>query len=496
MTKKALKALREKLNLSYKQTWLALTVLAALLTVLVLIVYNIDLIKIQGGESPVDRTIDYYGSYKTNAIKLTRHSENYIEENKTCSSVYYDIDGLKSADVQNIVNLDIRKYYDEHNNNELCIEFVPHANLYNVLSFEISLIDGKTGSETSSGVSYDLTSGNRLSFEDILTEDANKNTLIKNAYLTALEEHGNSSSNHEQAKKKAEDFANQYLKKADFNFFLDNDAITIIASNNETSEQYRISGADEIKYFAYLADYRTKESIYNDDNLSIDGLYLSGRYNYLLAEKVTYDDENAIIDLELSEYSNASRDGLYKLRDYLKDTYLSDNGFNVLQANIRYEEGTPGRRPSLFYFDDLIVCNLSDGYSKQDLQMMISDAKATQSNDGYNTTIDTLYPVCNHVLTSNDNIFAISKDMTIFQNASDFIDKRELVAFMEADPSFKQKNINIDDYECYMTVQGLLIFPSDEYIRKKQLTEEKLGDYILLYDWRHLDKKVFTVDLF
>ena len=59
MTKKALKALREKLNLSYKQTWLALTVLAALLTVLVSIVYNIDLIKIQGGEPPVDRTINY-----------------------------------------------------------------------------------------------------------------------------------------------------------------------------------------------------------------------------------------------------------------------------------------------------------------------------------------------------------------------------------------------------------------------------------------------------
>ena len=533
MTKKALKALREKLNLSYKQTWLALTVLAALLTVLVSIVYNIDLIKIQGGEPPVDRTINYYGLYKTNAIKLIRKSEQHSGD-IMCTNVYYEIDGLKSLETQEAINRSIANYASSKIDETHCIELTPHANLYNVLSFETVITDAVNASDEYGGLSYNLNNGELLSFDDVLAEGADRKGLFRDAYIDFLAEQANSqkaaseeqsidtekcncSRNDEkntlktdepsvvkdnpEALEQANAFADKYASVGDLPFYLTNDSIVVaIKDNDSMNQRYRISGSDAIGSFAFLADYRTEESIFTDDSISMNGLYLSGRNNDLLAEKTTYETEKGLIDVEYAYYESKSHNESHSIQSYLENRYLNEEGdFIIVQANVRFTNLIANRTPRLAYFDKIIVCSTTRDDYESSQKYLISEQKAAHSGF-YNSTIDESPE--SESMNCRDESYArpvvvVAKNGNVYDDASDFLKKDELKKFIQNDPTYSQKSTDIAaDYDYIISDQGLVIIPNASLIQRNHIDDVDFENYILKYDWPHLDTSIFSVNLF
>ncbi len=261
--------------------------------------------------------VNFYDFYDTNAVEFY-YPYRYMYDEATGGNLNAEYDaklssvpqikGLKNHEVQTIINNRIVEVAQSLNVPEgRGVDVRIGCNMFNVLSLLLSGYDEEHTYRI--GLSFDLTTGNELTFDDIFVKGANVESMVFKRFYNQLSsnysfevlyaergiqarESGEcymwcdenvSLEEYRMRKERAEDaLANieeiamndtmKYLAGEKL-FYLENAGPVFIYNNNTSLTDCFM--ADDVGFFAYLGKYRTIESIYEDDTIGVKHLFLS-----------------------------------------------------------------------------------------------------------------------------------------------------------------------------------------------------------------------------
>ena len=307
--------------------------------------------------------LDYYGYYSTNPITLTQITEGEAKG-------AYTISGLKDKAVEEKINNRLKAvmgYYQELPNvNNVYMHMT--ANYFNILSLSIGYCDLQdTGCQwIYNGVTFDLNTGEELSFDNLFSKDVNLISLLYKLFYDRLSTDikfdrlyaerrlemerycpDPSSCSAQYAPLPGETYDSIRALISDYDaqianieqitfdtiqdylagekkFYLNSYGPTFILSDNT---QLYMKLKDDIRYAVYLKNYRTSEEIYEDNSLAITNLYFTDSPN----NSADYYKEQT--DGYLFDYDGSCGKGseiaplaCQALRDYIKEKALATKG--------------------------------------------------------------------------------------------------------------------------------------------------------------------------
>lgn len=323
--------------------------------------------------------LDYYGYYTANPLTFSM-----IEEGKARGA--YRISGLKDKTVENKINNRIMQaastLYDiepERGGVQMSIT----ASYFNILSCYISQYDYDEAGFRYEYFNFDLNTGEELRFEDLFSANVNYTPLFYKDFYDSLSttiqfnrlaaerrlaaesyapdptkcqaqycpfpgetyaslraliaEYDNQMANIEQTTINA---IQDYLA-GEKKFYLDSSGPTFVLSD-ETKVQMALK--DNIRYAVYLKNYRSANSIYEDDTIAATNLFFtevpSPYYEYINEETDTYLFSYAESKSSDNSISPALRQAF---RDYIKNKGLSAPGdagkFRYIYASGNISQG-------------------------------------------------------------------------------------------------------------------------------------------------------------
>lgn len=126
--------------------------------------------------------LNYYGYYTPNPIVFNRLSDGKYKG-------AYAISGLKDKSVEEIINNQIKeaasRLYDVSPERD-GVNMTITANYYNLLSFYISQYSNKTGNYQYEYFTFDLNTGNELSFDNLFPSNINLSSLLFKSFYDEL----------------------------------------------------------------------------------------------------------------------------------------------------------------------------------------------------------------------------------------------------------------------------------------------------------------------
>ena len=126
--------------------------------------------------------LNYYGYYTPNPIVFNRLSDGKYKG-------AYAISGLKDKSVEEIINNQIKeaasRLYDVSPERD-SVNMTITANYYNILSFYISQYSNETGNNQYEYFTFDLNTGNELSFDNLFPSNINLSSLLFKSFYDEL----------------------------------------------------------------------------------------------------------------------------------------------------------------------------------------------------------------------------------------------------------------------------------------------------------------------
>lgn len=333
----------------------------------------------------VYNTREYYSLYDNNDLALEEKSCNKPDnEDQSCS--YYQISGLKNAEVQNRINKRLSEIAAKYSNYDIFYENNT-LNAFNLVSFYFYAHKNKE--EVRSGITFDLNTGNELKLQDVFVKNANIKPLLSNAIYTRLvtlrgdymywrvEDRA-----EDRASKQEFDYDGEVLKilkKVDFNatdnFFLSPNSISFIVGD----DYFNIEAERDIKYFGYYEKYASKESLFDNDD-GLKNVPLSNAYSGSLLYNIFDETDTSTYTFEIiNYYSWIENDPKLnqKLGEYYRKKIPNSDKYVVLQVGgqLRDDESSPLK----LFSGEYALCEMDKTDYQNSFRKMIFDAKSSRN---------------------------------------------------------------------------------------------------------------------
>mgnify|MGYP004639541767 CR=1 FL=1 len=258
--------------------------------------------------------INLNGTYNQNDLTITekKATKDKIE------ITYCQINGLKDTTIQNNINKEIEAtvvgiYKEKIDDLDKVINisaFVnSKANFANVLSLEVGYVakindDGDGFYQGYKGLNYDLTTGKKISFDDLFVADAPMQDILrKSTYYSLIQRNTEDNlageltvSNYGDVEDDVEVIIDQYQNNRIKEF-------TFSPKNIYIYYDDAIVNIDMSKYYDYIAiysRYKTEDSIYDKNDIALKNLYTLSERNTSLYSYTNYQKgSNYFIDINL-----------------------------------------------------------------------------------------------------------------------------------------------------------------------------------------------------
>lgn len=341
--------------------------------------------------------IDLKGTYNQNDLTITekRATKDKVE------ITYCQISGLNNNVIQNNINKDLESaalnFYKEKvtDLNEVINVIVNvnnTANFANTLSFEVSYVakkddDGDGFYQGFKGLNYDLTTGEKITFDKLFTSNAPMEELLrKSAYYSLIRKNLTTNlagelevADYGDVEEQTKLFVEKYKKGKITEFEFSPKTINVFWGENDIIE------IDMAKYSDYIAIYNRYLSddgnIYEKNDVGLKNLYTlternSSQYTYMNYQK----GSNYFIDINLVNYDGKDNEFSENLK---KDKIIE------LEAEIEKIKNLVYKNPDNFY---ILNYNISISTTYDD---------ATMQNMTYCTTKGNSYEMTVHDFQEN-----------------------------------------------------------------------------------------------
>ncbi|MBR3232958.1 hypothetical protein IKF74_01600 [Candidatus Saccharibacteria bacterium] len=373
--------------------------------------------------------IDYYGYYDANSIYL----ERMVADDDYSSPYYYvyRVRGLKNRTVEDKINQRILSVVDalvplagkeSYQKPRLNVG----ASLNNVLSFSISYYSAEDTSITKTfGITFDLNTGNELSFDDIFIKNYDPTQYLHKAFYDGLssnlqfrrkyldqnisyaewnlehpeyytDKHTAEDDRKAIEKYRAEiaeidaafnDMESYSLEKAkkylagDKQFYLNAYGPAFIYEDGTAI--VKSEAGDNAKYLAFYRDYKTNDSLFENNSLGAKHIFYT--YNdisltdYGETKRTIVESNNYL--LETLTYSNDFPDKNAKYQDYIKNQLLalanqSGKFYSFALLTNVYRAGSSGLKYNYYIASVNVVAESCDeNYYKTTYRKAIIDGK-------------------------------------------------------------------------------------------------------------------------
>lgn len=330
----------------------------------------------------VYNTREYYSLYDNNDLALEEKSCNKPDnEGQSCS--YYQISGLKNAEVQNHINKRLSEIAVKYSNYDIFYENNT-LNAFNLVSFYIYAHKNKE--EVRSGITFDLNTGNELKFQDVFIKNVNIKPLLSNAIYTRLVTLRGDYTYwrvedrvEDRASKQKFDYDGEVLKilkKVDFNatdnFFVSPSSISFIVGD----DYFNVEAERDIKYFGYYDAYASSEPLFNNDD-GLKNIPLTNTYSNSLSYNVFDETETGTYTFEIINYYSWIENDLQlnqKLSEYYRKKMPKSDAYTVLQVGGRIRDGEEDN-PLKLFTGDYVFCKMSKTDYQNTFRKKIFDAK-------------------------------------------------------------------------------------------------------------------------
>lgn len=307
--------------------------------------------------------IDLKGTYNQNDLTITekRATKDKVE------ITYCQISGLNNNVIQNNINKDLESaalnFYKEKvtDLNEVINVIVNvnnTANFANTLSFEVSYVakkddDGDGFYQGFKGLNYDLTTGEKITFDKLFTSNAPVEEILrKSAYYSLIRKNLTTNlagelevADYGDVEEQTKLFVEKYKKGKITEFEFSPKTINVFWGENDIIE------IDMAKYSDYIAIYNRYLSddvnIYEKNDVGLKNLYTlternASQYTYMNYQK----GSNYFIDINLVNYDgkdnefseNLKKDKIIELEAEIEKiknlVYKNPDNFYILNYNI------------------------------------------------------------------------------------------------------------------------------------------------------------------
>lgn len=307
--------------------------------------------------------IDLKGTYNQNDLTITekRATKDKVE------ITYCQISGLNNNVIQNNINKDLESaalnFYKEKvtDLNEVINVIVNvnnTANFANTLSFEVSYVakkddDGDGFYQGFKGLNYDLTTGEKITFDKLFTSNAPMEEILrKSAYYSLIRKNLTTNlagelevADYGDVEEQTKLFVEKYKKGKITEFEFSPKTINVFLGENDIIE------IDMAKYSDYIAIYNRYLSddvnIYERNDVGLKNLYTlternASQYTYMNYQK----GSNYFIDINLVNYDgkdnefseNLKKDKIIELEAEIEKiknlVYKNPDNFYILNYNI------------------------------------------------------------------------------------------------------------------------------------------------------------------
>lgn len=307
--------------------------------------------------------IDLKGTYNQNDLTITekRATKDKVE------ITYCQISGLNNNVIQNNINKDLESaalnFYKEKvtDLNEVINVIVNvnnTANFANTLSFEVSYVakkddDGDGFYQGFKGLNYDLTTGEKITFDKLFTSNAPMEEILrKSAYYSLIRKNLTTNlagelevADYGDVEEQTKLFVEKYKKGKITEFEFSPKTINVFWGENDIIE------IDMTKYSDYIAIYNRYLSddvnIYERNDVGLKNLYTlternASQYTYMNYQK----GSNYFIDINLVNYDgkdnefseNLKKDKIIELEAEIEKiknlVYKNPDNFYILNYNI------------------------------------------------------------------------------------------------------------------------------------------------------------------
>ena len=316
--------------------------------------------------------------YTINSLKT--HYEEYHWGEKEYEDAYYPIDvtyiqisGLKDKRIENQINKEIkdttlaqanREELNKNGTRNIIVSAMCEANFSNVLSVQISkeIIDQNFNSEIQKeiiGLNYDLSTGEKIKFSDLFTNDAGiKNIISKSAYMTFANEYlGNfelvednnwdgdmSKIDYSSIEERMFKVLQGYDRENEYSFYFNEKDIYVYINN----EQIKIKMKDYYNQIAIYNRYAKKSGLFEDEteNKTFVFVLVANAEDYTVYRKVDEIAGNLFVDVELADWTIEGEKNNNSYEEYIKklteeiekcEIYLSKNKDDAIVLGF-YEE--------------------------------------------------------------------------------------------------------------------------------------------------------------
>ena len=335
--------------------------------------------------------IDLKGTYNQNDLTITekRATKDKVE------ITYCQISGLNNNVIQNNINKDLESaalnFYKEKvtDLNEVINVIVNvnnTANFANTLSFEVSYVakkddDGDGFYQGFKGLNYDLTTGEKITFDKLFTSNAPMEEILrKSAYYSLIRKNLTTNlagelevADYGDVEEQTKLFVEKYKKGKITEFEFSPKTINVFWGENDIIE------IDMAKYSDYIAIYNRYLSddvnIYEKNDVGLKNLYTlternASQYTYMNYQK----GSNYFIDINLVNY-----DG----KDNEFSENLKKNKIIELEAEIEKIKNLVYKNPDNFY---ILNYNISISTTYDDAAMQNMTYCTTKGNS-YEMTV-------------------------------------------------------------------------------------------------------------
>lgn len=315
--------------------------------------------------------MSYYSFYDENDLKIEKKKYNEKDIYN-----YVQIKGLKNKKIENKINDEIYNTLKQGINKGAKTYYTSvYLNAFNILSLELNInYMSDDIKDERHYLNYDLTTGNKIKFEDLFTNTANISSIVYGGcydklssdysfkilslnreiegikrynedgdpgqfyggrtlevVLKELKEYQDKLDDVENL---AVSYSRQMINNKDKEFLITNYGIILMDKDlSEYDGRITLRSRDNMEYMAYYQKYMKKKTIYEKDNVGMTNLFLSGVNNkYLTYNKVEKVQDYGLIDYRGLFWSEVNDEEINfvnsRIEEYKKK--FDKNKFNYL----------------------------------------------------------------------------------------------------------------------------------------------------------------------
>lgn len=373
-------------------------------------------------------SVDYFGFYDENNIKITLNKYNDKVQ-------YYSISGLKDEEIEKKINEEIKNKAIKASNVSENMGYVyssVEANFSNILSIFINDYSTKFNQ------SFNLNTGEQIKFTELFNDDVNINKMLYSAIYKYLSEGKYAVKNCEEGycsygKNVTTDIEAETIslvrkiKNAGYdnlNFYVSNTDVTFVYDN----VYYKISVQDNYDKIAYFDRFKTKESIYKDDNIGRKNLLVAYPYegvDTLIDYKIENNKEKGYLEFFLlgiydteKNIPKSIRNKMENKLESLKSKFKDGNYYYYINLNSYINKYNKPSENSSYYEYYYHTCKIEKSKYNYALNKIYSHMKDTSQATFYSSYHfeNDEYVKCDDI--KNESIIYID-DNTMYENVKD-----------------------------------------------------------------------------